>query len=443
MSDPEPNDPLTLDAFLKEHPDVGRIDVMIVDMNGLLRGKWVPSGKASKIESSEVRLPLSTSALDMWGHDVDGSGLGIISGDRDGRLAPVLSSLSAVPWSKSGTAQILAMMTDMEGAPSPYDPRQRLEEVVGRYRAAGLTPVVACELEFFLMEDGDYPAPVSKGSHLYDMDQMALFEPVLEDIRTACRVQGILADVVTAESGLGQFEINFEHQADALIAADWAVLFRRLVANVARSHGFKATFMAKPYGDDAGSGLHIHSSILSEGGQNLFAGAKGWERLSHAIGGMLASMAELQLIFTPNLNSYRRLSREGFAPTKANWGHDHRAASIRVPEKSGPGARFEHRVCGADVNPYLAIAAVLGGALRGIADQIDPGVSMDQDPESSFGDLTWDWQSAVHRFQRSEAAGDIFGTDFARIYALLKQDEIRQLNRRVTDVEYETYLGRV
>jgi len=430
--------------FLKRHPDLSRLDLMIVDMNGILRGKWLPVEAAEKLSSGAMRLPVSTSALDMWGHDVDGSGLGIISGDKDGVLRPVLSSLAIVPWAKRPVGQMLMTMDGVDGAPSAFDPRHRLADIVSRYGALGLTPVVATELEFFLYapEDGR-PKAVADGSNLYDMVQMDGFEDVLEDIRSACVAQNIDADVVIAESGIGQFEINFNHQPDALKAADWAVMFRRLVRGVARSHGLDATFMAKPFGEDAGSGMHVHASVLDENGDNIFAGAAGFERLSHAIGGMLATMAELQLVFAPNLNSYRRFSRSGFAPTQANWGYDHRAASVRIPEKSGKGARFEHRVSGADVNPYLAIAAILGGALKGMEEKIDPGPAMDDDMGSSFGDLGWDWQASVHRFQRSDAAIDVFGADFARVYALVKQDEIKQLNRMVSDIEYNTYLGRI
>lgn len=433
-----------MDAFLAEHPDLHRIDLMIVDMNGVLRGKWLPVESIGKIAGGAMRLPVSTSALDMWGHDVDGSGLGIVSGDKDGVLRPVLSSLAMVPWSKRPVAQMLMAMDGVDGAPSAFDPRHRLADVMARYEAAGMTPVVATELEFFLFNpEQDRPTQVTDGSHLYDMAQMDLFEEVLEDIKSACAIQNLSADVVIAESGVGQFEINFHHQADALIAADWAVMFRRLVRGVARTHGLDATFMAKPFGEDTGSGMHVHASILDKSGENLFAGAAGFERLSHAIGGMLATMAEFQLVFAPNTNSYRRFSRSDFTPTQANWGYDHRAASVRVPESTGPAARFEHRVSGADVNPYLAIAAILGGALRGMEEKIDPGPSMDDDMGSSFGDLGWDWQTSVHRFQRSDAAVDVFGADFARVYALVKQDEIRQLGRMVTDAEYKTYIGRI
>lgn len=440
-------DPLR--AFLKNYPDTERIDLLFVDMNGVLRGKWLPVDSAPKIFNGSVRLPVSTSALDMWGHDVEGSGLGIVSGDKDGVGRPVASTLAPVPWAARQTAQILMTLDGVDGGPSAFDPRHRLSELLSRFHDLDLTPVLATELEFFLIRQrdsvGQAPEPVegAEGSHLYDLSQMDAFETVLRDIQDACAMQGLPADAVIAESGVGQYEINFQHQADALTAADTAVLFRRLVRGVAQKHGYDATFMAKPYGADAGSGMHVHTSILGSDGMNIFEGdGEASQTLRHAIGGLLASMAELQLVFAPNANSYRRFSREGFAPTQANWGYDHRAAAVRVPEASGPASRFEHRLSGADVNPYLAIAAILGGALKGIEDKIDPGASMDDDLGSSFGDLGWDWQTAVYRFQRSDLAVDIFGADFARVYGLVKQDEISQLNRMVSDVEFRTYLTR-
>lgn len=436
-------------AFLKANPEVERVDALFVDMNGILRGKWLQRGGAEKIASQGVRLPVSTSALDMWGHDVSGSGLGIISGDKDGIGRPVMSSLAVVPWSVRPSAQILMTLDGVEGGPSAFDPRHRLAEVQARFEALGLTPVVATELEFFLIkarensDDAPEPAQGAEGSHLYDMAQVNTFEPVLQDIQDACVAQNLPGDTLIAESGSGQYEINFHHQADALAAADTAVLFRRLVRGVARSHGLDATFMAKPYGEDVGSGMHVHASVIDKSGQNIFEGeGEASDKLRFAIGGLLASMAELQLVFAPNANSYRRFSRADFSPTQANWGYDHRASAVRVPEAAGPASRFEHRLSGADVNPYLALAAILGGALRGMEEKIDPGVSIDEDLGSSFGEIGWDWQTAVHRFQRSDIAIDIFGADFARVYALVKQDEIAQLNRRISDVEYRTYLTR-
>jgi glutamine synthetase len=335
-------------------------------------------------------------------------------------------------------------MDATDGGPSAFDPPHRLADIVSRYAALGLTPVVATELEFFLFDPLNMPpVPLSEGSHLYDMAQMDQFEQVLEDITEACRIQNLPSDVVIAESGLGQYEINFHHQPDALRAADCAVLFRRLVRGVARNHGLDATFMAKPFGHDVGSGMHVHASIIDDAGANIFADAANPNKLSYALGGLLTTMNELQLVFAPNQNSYRRFSKEGFAPTQINWGHDHRAASVRMPEITGKGARFEHRVSGADVNPYLAVAAILGGALRGLNEEIDPGLSIDEDADSSFGQLGWDWQSAIHRFEHSEIAADLFGQDFVRVFALMKQDELNQLLRMVTDVEYKTYLGRI
>ena len=440
-------DQTALDAFRAAHPDLDRVEVFVTDMNGILRGKWLPGDQLDKIIGG-VRLPVSTSALDIWGHDVDGSGLGIVSGDKDGQCVPVFSTLVPVPWAARPTAQVLMTLNHSDGSPSLFDPRSLLAHVLGRYTAKGLTPVVATELEFFLIEARDHPAaeiappPACRDSHLYDFAPMEACRAVLEEIEAAAAAQNLPADTIIAESGLGQFEINFHH-GDALTAADTATLFRRLVRGVAAKHGLEATFMAKPYGPDAGSGMHVHVSVEDESG-NIFAGEdQASTTLRAAIGGVLRSMGPMQAIFAPHLNSYRRFDKEGFAPTSINWGYDHRAAAVRVPETKGKGARFEHRVAGADANPYLSIAAILAGALDGIENTVEPGPSIEEGGEEGMGTLTHDWATAIDRFAGRGHVRALLDPEFARVYTVLKRYEWRAFLERITDVERSTYLGRI
>ena len=436
--------PSPIDDFLNLHTEITRVHAIFSDMNGVLRGKWLPRAAADKIGTGGVRLPVSTSALDMWGHDVDGSGLGIISGDKDGIGVPIWETLAPVPWEPAPTAQIMMTLETADGAASPYEARNLLAAVQERYAARGLTPVVATELEFFLLADGAIPPrppAQSEHSHLYDFGVMEAHQPFLDDVIAACAVQNLPADVVIAESGLGQFEINFNHQPDALRAADHAVLFRRLVRGVARKHGMAATFMAKPYGGDAGSGMHVHASILGPDGANIFAADPA--ALAHAVAGQLESLQALQLVFAPHLNSYRRFDTEGFAPVAANWGYDHRAAAVRIPDRAGPAARFEHRVAGADVNPYLAIAAILAGALDGLNRKADPGPAIEDGGAPGKGALTWDWLTAVDHFQNSDATADLLIPEFARVFGIVKRFECQEFARIITAAEYDTFLGRL
>lgn len=441
-----------LEAFLAAHPKTERIDLLFPDINGVIRGKWLPVGSADKLADGGVRLPVSTSALDIWGVDVEGTGLGIVSGDSDGIGQPVMSSLAPVPWSARPSAQVLMELDAPEGGPSIFDPRHRLAAVLEEFSARGLRPVVATELEFYLIdarkaEDAPpVPPQGTEGSHLYDLEPMATYEDVLHSIQDAAADQNLPVDVVIAEAGQGQYEINFLHTDEALLAADHAVLFKRMVRGVARDNGLNATFMAKPYGEDMGSGMHVHVSVLNSDGENIFDAGEGEEAsdtLRHAIGGVLENMADLQAICAPNVNSYRRFQPGSFAPTQINWGYDHRAVSVRVPEVAGNGARLEHRICGADSNPYLVLAAILGSVLDGLEKKTEPGPNLEADESANRGDLSWDWRTAVERFAASSIGPRVFGEEFARVYTELRRWEIQKLNTMVTDVEFRTYLGRI
>lgn len=439
-----------IDRFLAENSDIERVELLFPDMNGVFRGKWLPPESARKLCDGGVRLPISSYALDIWGRDVEETRLALESGDPDGVGVPVVETLSRMPWSEYPTAQILMTLQTADGAPCMFDPRQQLAAMVARFAETGLTPVIAPELEFYLfkprkeLDDPPEPPPGNMpGSQLYDLDAMSDVEEVLRDIRNACDELGIPAETFTAEFGPGQFEVNFHHLPDALAAADHAMLFRRVVWGCALRHGLEATFMAKPYGSEPGSGMHVHVSLLDSGGVNIFAGeGVPHDNLRHAIGGALETMRDFQAVFAPFYNSFRRFQPGSYAPEAANWGMDNRAASIRVPEFEGPGARLEHRISGSDVNPYLAITAILGGVLIGLEQKIDPGPPIDEGGEGARR-LYRNWSRAVEGFARSPHAARVFGRDYRRVYAACRRAEIRELLDLVTDVEYRTYLSRI
>jgi len=438
-----------LQAFVSDNPDIERIELLFPTINGIFRGKWLPPKDIAKLAKCELRLPISIYALDTWGHDVDATGLGIVDGDPDGIGIPILDSLARIPWTKHPAAQILMTMVTVDGEPCRYDPRQILAGVLSRFDKIGLTPVVATELEFFFTKPigagagAGAPEPPfqSLSGNLCNLDVMAAYDDVLHDIRQYCETQGVAAEVVLAEAGNGQFELNFKHVADALLAADQAIVFKRIVIGTAQKHGLDATFMAKPYGDDMGSGMHVHVSLLDKDGGNIYSSENGVGlQLQQAIGGVLATMRPLQAIFAPNLNSYRRFQPNLFAPVRAVWGLDHRGVAVRVPQSAGPNARLEHRICGADVNPYLAIAAILGGMQTGLENRISPGPPLEAGNVAAGTRLHHDWKSAVDEFAGSAAAAEIFGDDFRKVYTALRQSEIETLSKQVSDVEYRTYL---
>ncbi len=438
-----------IDSFIAQHPNLDRVELLFPDMNGVMRGKWLPASAVDKLLTDGVRLPMSTYALDIFGEDVEATQLATAIGDPDGFGRPVLETLKLVPWTQD-TAQVIVTLNDPDGAACIYDPRTHLALQVARLDALGFTPVVATELEFYIHQKVDsggappIPPEGLAGSQVYDLNATASLEPLLNDIRQFCDVQGIPADTLIAEFGPGQFEINFNHVPDALAAADHAILFKRLVRETARKHDLSATFMAKPYGAPPGSGMHVHVSLLDKEGQNIFSAEHDIaEPLKHAVGGLLGSMREFQAIFAPHANSYRRFQPGSYAPTALNWGMDHRGVAVRVPATKGNAARLEHRICGADVNPYLALTAILGGIADGLEANTDPGAALMQGDGSEGARLHHDWTNAVDEFEQSSNARRIFGDEYVRVYTACRRHEIAQLSTMISEAEYKTYLHKL
>lgn len=438
---------------------VACLELLIVDMNGRLRGKRLPLAAEKKVWAGSVRLPASTQSLDIWGDDNDDlTGISLTLGDPDGLVIADARTAAPMPWAAPGSKQVLATMHTLEGRPHFCDPRGILSGVLKRYEALGLTPVVATELEFYVYEDRDWretgrPVPPRSltfkgepnGYQLYDMDAVDALTPYLDTLRAYAAAQELPVDATTAEFGPGQFEINLLHRADALAAADDCVMLKRLAAKAAEKHGLRATCMAKPYSGHAGSGLHVHASIIDREGRNILD-AEGGDpvKLKSVTAGLLRTMRPAQLIFAPFANSYRRFQPGSFAPTDVDWGFGHRGTAVRIPEKDGPAARIEHRVAGADANPHLLLAAILGGMLPGLEEPLDPGPATEPGkapPQTEK--LTHDFLTAVENFAQSQAMAAIFGKDYARLYADTKRKEALAYLRTVSDFDYATYLPRL
>jgi glutamine synthetase len=238
--------------------------------------------------------------------------------------------------------------------------------------------------------------------------------------------------------------VNLKHVSDPLAAADHAFLLKRIVKGVARKHGWDATFMAKPYGNLAGSGMHVHMSVLDRNGRNIMAEENGAPsaRLLHAVGGMMATMADSMLLLAPHANSYRRLSPGTHAPTNITWGMDNRTAAIRVIT-AGKNTRVEHRVAGADCNPYLAVAGILAGVLHGLEAKIDPGRPISGEELEGHPTLPFNWDDAIDAFDASEVMAKYLGAQYQDLFSATKAQEQAEFRKRVTDVEYDAYLSSV
>ncbi|MBW4936189.1 glutamine synthetase family protein [Marinobacter sp. F4206] len=434
-------------------------DFFITDLNGNLRGKRMPAGVLKKVLSEGIKLPRSVVGFDFWGADVLDNGLVFETGDSDGVCLPVSETPLPVPWSDIPRHQILAMMFNADGSAFEADPRQVLKRVVDRFKARGLRPVMATELEFYLMdgksETTQRPIPPvlanGHGRRLsntegYAVEEMDGFDAFFADIRKACDAQGIEADTIIAEMGPGQFEINLNHVDDPLLAGDQAILFKRLVRGVSRRHGYGATFMAKPYAEQSGNGFHVHFSLLDESGQNVFDNGteEGSDLMKQAVAGMMKTMPDTMLTLAPNQNSYRRFMPGAHAPTIACWGYENRTVALRIPESPCAARRIEHRVAGADANPYLVLASVLAGALYGIENGLEPAAPIEGDAYAESDEslvLPNKWEDATNAFANSPILKEYLGEEFQRVYSAAKRQEQRLLNERITDVEYEAYLG--
>lgn len=443
--------------FLNANPDIEVLEAFVIDVNGVPRGKWTPRERALAVLTQGMAIPRSVYALDIWGRDVNAAGLAEGTGDPDGICFPVPGTLSRVTWLKRPTAQVLLEMRDREGNGFYADPRTVLASILAQYRQAGLTPVVATELEFYLIDpvrsalDPVRPPNTRDGrwhtgqTQVLSISELQDFQDVFQDISAACRAQAVAADTTLRENGPGQFEINLNHVPDALQAADYAVLLKRIVKGVARKHGLDATFMAKPYGTQAGSGMHVHFSILDETGANIFVGEEGpFDKLMHCVGGLLSNMGESMAVFAPHANSYRRLRPSEHAPTYASWGYDNRSAAVRVITASRPATRIEHRVAGADSNPYLVLAMILSAALAGMKERRLPGGAIAGDDHAiNHEPLPTSWDQALQGFAKSNFVYAALGSDYRALYTSCKRQEIGEFSLRVTDVEYDAYIRTV
>jgi glutamine synthetase len=443
----------SLQEFLYQHPDVEVFEVMLPDIAGGLRGKWVTRDKIEKVMAGGLKLPLSALAFDVWGRDVEAWVWD--SGDGDGLCDADIRTLAPVPWAARPTGQVMMSLRELDGSPCAYDTRFILQGLMKRFAALGLTPVLASEMEFYLFENGqdalgrpvhtqtDRVGGALASGQTYGIDTMDGMADLMHEIRDACTAQQLLIDTLIKESAPSQYEINLYHSADALVAADQAVMLQRAIRGVAKRGGCRASFMAKPFGDLAGNGMHVHCSLVDGEGKNAFddGSGKGNPLLRHAIAGCLATMADSMLLFAPNLNSYRRVQRGTQAPHAPSWGYENRTVAVRVPADAPVATRIEHRVAGADAHPHLVIAAILSGMLYGIENKLEAPEPMEGNAyEQLPASLPRYWPDALANFSSSEFIGEYLGSEFQRVYTLLKEQEMDEFDRQVTPLEYDACL---
>jgi len=443
------------DAFFEAETDLEFLDAAIPDLCGALRGKRFPVAEAQRLFAHGMPIPRSIYLMDARGDMTDAFGRGFSDGDPDGTAWPLPGTISRVWANGPPRAQMLMTLRDKTGAPDPGEPRAALERVLERFAELDLVPVAALELEFYLIDPlrGEHRAPQppldprsgtrESAVSVFGLDDLDRYEGFLSALSEAARRQRVPLSAASKEYAAGQFEANLKHQQNARLAADHAIFLKQIVKEAARANDFEATFMAKPYLDRTGSGLHVHLSILDRDGRNIFAGADetGSELLRHAIGGLQASMPESMALFAPSQNSYRRFQPDMFAPVNRSWGVNNRSAGMRIPAGPDDARRVEHRVAGADANPYLALAAVLAGVHHGLLKKLDPGapakgnVTKEPDPALPF---TID--EALARLAKAEILPAYLGEETLALYRETKRIETERLRRIIAPAEYDWYL---
>ncbi|HVW68745.1 MAG TPA: glutamine synthetase family protein [Steroidobacteraceae bacterium] len=440
--------------FLARHPDVDLFELFILDANGVPRGKLLHREELMEVYRNGRPLPSAIMNLTLNGDDVEDSGLVWDVGDIDCRAYPLPGSLVRLPWRRVPTAALQVQLHPQEGLPAAAaDPRLLLERVIARLAGDGLHPVMACELEFYLLDaqtdalgapqpardvDGGRP----RQTQVYGLRELEQIEPFLAALYSACRDQHIPVRTAISEYAPGQVEITLQH-GPALEAMDHAIRYKRLVKGIAHAHGMRACFMAKPFAGIAGSGMHMHLSLADDSGRNLFGSpdAAGTPLLRQAVGGMLACLLPSLLFFCPNANSYRRFQAHSYAPLTPTWGVNNRTVSLRIPGGPAPSRHVEHRVCGADANPYLAAAAILAGAHRGIREKLDPGAPVEGNGYAQAHTLLpTDWLSALRALEQSDWAREVCGADFLKVYLAVKRAEYGQFTSEVGEQDWRWYL---
>jgi len=446
-------DPSEAERFLEAHPDIEAVQIVITDAGGVARGKNLAREELAALYTHGRNVAGSILGLDMRGEDVEETGLVWSAGDADKTCWPVAGTLKPAPWLSRPTGQLLMTMHEADGSPAAADPRHALARVVKRLVADGYRPVVAVELEFYLVEtDGSGIRPATglvtgeraTRHDAYGLGKLDEMGPLFDEVYRAARLQALPARTLMSEYAPGQFEVTLEHRADALAAADDAIQWKRLVRGVAARHGRVATFMAKPFGHLAGSGMHVHVSLAGPGGDNLFASedSRGTPLLGHAIGGLKASLPEAMALFAPNANSYRRFRRLSYAPVAATWGVNNRSVGFRIPSGPAVSRHVEHRIAGADANPYLAIAAVLAGMHQGIAHRLEPGAPVTGNGYdlAADADLPLDWNAALARAGRSTLLKEYLGGEFVDAFMAIKRAECERFNSEPSELDYAWYL---
>ncbi|AUD60299.1 glutamine synthetase [Shewanella sp. Pdp11] len=431
-------DSTLLTEFFK-HGTIRDVECLFPDISGYPRGKLMPA--RSFAQGAELRIAQAISMQAITGeYSYDPI---FPDADPDLLLVPDYSTLKMIPWSTVPRAFAIHDCVLLDGHLCPFAPRSILKNVLARYQALGLTPVVAPEIEFYLTEANTdpsvpYQAPISKsgraenGQSAFSMNMLNELAPFWDEFNAAIDAIGIKGDTWIHEMGLSQYEINLVH-GDPLALADQAFMFKYAAKEIAIKHGLNAIFMAKPIAGQPGSSMHLHQSVVDDKGNNIFSHADGsdTERFHHYIGGLQKYLPDLMLLFAPNINSFRRYISGSQAPINLSWGVDNRTTGLRVPLSAPVARRVENRIAGADANPYLMIAASLAAGLAGMEEKLSPSAPETGSAYESSHDLAQTFLAALTQMRQSDSARRLLGDDFVTGFVSVKE------------IEFQSYLSEI
>ena len=445
------NSESSLKRWLKERR-ITEVECLVPDITGNARGKIIPAAKFS--HDYGTRLPEGIFATTVTGEYPDDYYELVSAADSDMVLRPDADTVRMVPWATAPTAQVIHDCYTKDGRPHELAPRNVLRRVLALYESIGLQPVVAPELEFFLVQkntDPDFPlAPPAGRSgrpetarQSYSIDAVNEFDPILDDMYDYAEAMELDVDTLIHESGAAQLEVNFQH-GHPMSLADQVLLFKRTMRECALRHGIYATFLAKPMENEPGSSMHIHQSMIDvKTGRNVFANAKTGkhsELFMHYLGGLQKYVPMAMAFFGPNVNSYRRLALGEVAPINVQWGYDNRTCGLRVPIDSPENTRVESRFAGSDANPYLAMAATLACGWLGIKEKLMPTEPITGSAQDKGYELPRSLEAALASLRDCDELHALLGKRFVTAYISVKQKEYETFFRVISSWEREFLL---
>ena len=449
-------------SFLKKHPDLESVEVLLIDVNGYVRGKRITQENFSSFPKNGIRFPASIYLYDSLGRVCENMQYATDDGDPDYNILGVKNSILEIPWINRSIAQVLGVMNYENGLPFFADPRWILHKQVEKLKKLNLFPVIGIECEFTLTtisEETNRPVPISNQNNssedytpqTYGLDDLHFLEEFFAEVRIACADLNIPLDSIVKEGSPGQYEINLLHSDNPIQICDRMIFLKRILKHIAKQHEFNTSFMAKTFDDVPGSGMHIHVSMLDKDGNNVYAGDKMpalgtpvSDLFLHSVGGLLSKVDDSVLFFAPNANSYRRIKAGSYAPMKVAWGANNRNVMVRLPACNEKSVRIEHRLPGADANIYLCLSAILAGIHYGITNKVvPPKPQIGKSSKIKAREIPKFWPAALEKFKKSKFIPEYFGEQFHEAYFLNRDYECSEYYRMVTQRDYDWYLPSV